>query len=221
MLSKRLQTVYDNINDAQIVADIGTDHGYIPIALINNNKATKVYASDIAEGPLNNAKKNIETLNLQDKIIPVLSNGLDNIPNDIDTIVIAGMGFYKCEEILEDNLSKLYLSKQIIVQVNRDVGKLRRWISNHHFTIVNEDIVYEGMYYQVIVFNCNYHRAYSDLEIALGPILMQNQSPLFIEYLEYLLLKQREIFENVPEHTERYRELRKDIKSLESILKVK
>lgn len=218
MLSNRLKAVYDAIKDSDIVADIGTDHALLAIELVKANKVKKAYACDINEKPLENACKNIEAENLDSQIITVLTDGLNNIPEEIDTVVIAGMGYYTCEEILENDFERLYGFKRIVVQVNKDVELLRKWISDHHFTILDEEIVYEGMYYQVVSFNTDFHRTYSDLEIDLGPKLMERKDPLFIEYLEYLLLKNKEIFAKVPKYGPKYIELRKNIKAIESVL---
>jgi len=215
MLSNRLQTIFNIISDCDVLADIGTDHALLPIELIKEEKVKKVYAADIAIGPLENAKKNIKLNKMEDKIIPILSDGINDIPDDCDTVVVSGLGYHTCVDILQDNFERLYKFKQIVVQINKDSELLRRWISDHHFTIVDEEIVYEGLYYQVIVFNTNFSDGYSDLEINLGPILMKKNSKLFKEFLDFLLLKDKEIFAQIPKKNEKYYQLENNIKSLE------
>jgi len=218
MLSNRLKAVYDAVVDSKVVADICTDHALLPIELIKNKKVEKAYASDIAEGPLEFANKNIKVEGLEDKIETILTDGMQGLPQDIDTIVMAGIGYYTVEEILENDIERLYNFKRIVVQVNKDTMLLRKWISDHHFTIIDETIVYDAMYYQVISFNTTYHRTYSQLETTLGPILMKKNEPLFLEYLEYFLLNVKDIYNKVPKHTKKSRLLRENIKSLQSVL---
>lgn len=220
MLSNRLTAVYNAVEDSEIVADICTDHALLPIELVKNNKVLKAYACDIAEGPLEFAKKNIIKEGLEDKITTMLTDGLQNLPKEVDTVVISGIGFYTVEEIFNQDIDKLYNFKRVVVQVNKDVRFLRQWISDHHFTIIDETIVYEALYYQVISFNTDFHRTYSFLEISLGPILMEKNEPLFIEYLEYLLLNIQDIYNQVPKNTQKSRVLQENIKSLESVLNI-
>jgi tRNA (adenine22-N1)-methyltransferase len=220
MLSNRLTAVYNAVKDSEIVADICTDHALLPIELVKNKKVLKAYACDIAEGPLEFAKLNIIKENLEDKITTMLTDGMQNLPKEVDTLVIAGVGYYTVEEILDHDIEKLYNFKRIVVQVNKDVRFLRQWISDHHFTILDETIVYEALYYQVISFNTNFHRTYSFLEINLGPILMDKNEPLFIEYLSYLLLNMKDIYSHVPKYTKKSRVLQENIKSLESVLNI-
>jgi tRNA (adenine22-N1)-methyltransferase len=220
MLSNRLTAVYNAVIDSEIIADVCTDHAFLPIELVKNNKVKKAYACDIAEGPLEFAKSNIIKENLEDKITTMLTDGIQNLPKEVDTLVIAGIGYYTVEEILNHDIEKLYNFKRIVVQVNKDVRFLRQWISDHHFTILDETIVYEALYYQIISFNTNFHRTYSFLEISLGPILMERNEPLFIEYLEYLLLNMKDIYSHVPKQTKKSRVLQENIKSLESVLNI-
>ena len=192
MLSKRLLEIAKLVDKNKVVYDIGSDHGLLPCFLVTNHISNKVYAVDNKIGPLNHAKETIDKYNLNDKVIPLLSDGLDDVKDDGQIIVIAGMGYYTVMDIFEGkNLSKY---EKIIVQVNKDVDKLRQYISDHNYTIVDEVILKEDKFYQIVVFNTEYHEKYSDIEIAFGPILLQKKEDILLEYLYDL--KQRYNYHN-------------------------
>lgn len=218
MLSKRLHAVYKFIEERSIISDVGTDHAKLPCFVVSSGLSSKAYAIDIKEGPLLQALKTIEAQALQDKVIPILSDGISHLPSDCNAVTICGLGWLTCEDILMNDIQSLYKLDYVIVQLNKDYHLLRKWISDHHFTIVDEEIVYDGHYYIIIKFNTDYHESYSDLQILLGPVLMQKRTPLFIEYLEYLLLNLKEIIVNVPNDSEVYNNMQKEIQIICSIL---
>ena len=100
-LSPRLQTVADAAGKCNILADVGTDHGYIPVYMLENDLCERAYASDIREQPLSRAAEIILESGLSDKAETFLSNGILDIPEDYDTLVIAGMGGETIVSILE------------------------------------------------------------------------------------------------------------------------
>lgn len=216
-MNKRLEAIKNLVEPNCIVADIGTDHAYIPCALISENIAKKCYACDVIEGPLKYAKKSIEAKGLADKIEIILSNGLENVPMDAEIAIIAGMGFNTVKDILEDAIDRLYKFKHIIIQVNKDVVELRQWISDHRFTIEDENIVYDQRYYQIIVFNTTYHEEYSDEHIVLGPHLLNEGSQLFLEYSAERLKKNKMIVSLLLNDDRRYDKLNAEIQILESV----
>ena len=192
MLSKRLLEIAKLVDKNKVVYDIGSDHGLLPCFLVTNHISNKVYAVDNKIGPLNHAKETIDKYNLNDKVIPLLSDGLDDVKDDGQIIVIAGMGYYTVMDIFEGKDLSRY--EKIIVQVNKDVDKLRQYISDHNYTIVDEVILKEDKFYQIVVFNTEYHEKYSDIEIAFGPILLQKKEDILLEYLYDL--KQRYNYHN-------------------------
>ncbi len=216
MLDIRLKTVFDMLDKGMIVADIGSDHAFLPIDLVKSGKCPKAYACEVANGPLLSAINNIEKHGLIDKVIPIKSDGLENVPSDTQAIVIAGMGYYTVKKILEDNLSRLSSFKQIIIQVNLDVDLLRRWISEKHFTILNEVMVYKKHYYTIIEISTDYHERYSKEEILFGPILMKTKSDVFLNYLNHLLDKYNNIIKNTS--NEKKELLNKKIETINKIL---
>ena len=197
MLDKRLQTIFDLLNEGMVVADIGTDHAFLPIELINSNKAKHVYACDVALGPLNIAKENIKQYGLSDKITTIKTDGIKDVPSECEAIVIAGMGYHTAKQILLDSYDKLKDYKQIIVQINNDVELLRQWISDNNFTIENERMVKVKHFYTIIEFNTKYHEKYDEDSIMFGPKLLESKNKVFIEYLNYKLDKYNEILKQV------------------------
>ena len=193
MLSKRLKTIAEMIDNNKVVFDVGSDHALLPCFLIQHGLTQKAYAGEIAKGPLNNAKDNIERFRLNDKVIPVLSDGLMNAPDDVETVVISGMGFFTIEHILDNCDINKYDS--FIVQSNTDVDKLRAYLSDHNLTIIDEQIVYDGLFYQVIKFNSDFHDPYSETEIEYGPVLLKRRDDIFLEYLNDLKDRYQKIYE--------------------------
>lgn len=182
-ISKRLKSLAAFIEHDAIVYDVGCDHALLSCFLVKEKIAKKVYAGDNKEGPLLKAKENIEAYGLSDFVIPILGDGLKKAPADVDTVIIAGMGFNTTEAILD--AADLSRFKKVIVQINKDVDKLRQYISDRGYTIIDELVVADGFYYEIVVFESAPHPKYSALEIKYGPILLKNRDKVFIDYLEY------------------------------------
>lgn len=212
MLSYRLQEVAKFIDKGKVVYDVGSDHALLPCFLVQEKICDKVYACDNKEGPLNKAKENIHKYHLEDKIIPILSNGIEDIKDDVNIITICGMGFYTVKNILENkDLSKY---DKIIIQINKNVAELRKWISDSMYTIISESIVYEDdKFYEIVVFNAKRTRPLDEMEIEYGPYLLNSSSSIFKKYLEYKRNKYKNIQEKA--HTFTYE---KQIKEIDDII---
>lgn len=186
----RLKKIAEMVQKGMIVADIGTDHAFLPVMLVRDGISNKVYACDIAEGPLQAAKETIEKARLSDHISTILCDGLNDVPEDVNCIVIAGMGFVTASGILERGMDRLDSMKQIIVEVNRDTVSMRKWISAHGFTIMDEVYVNERNHdYVSISFNTSQHKPYSDEECILGPVLFSKNEKDYMEYLKRRICK--------------------------------
>lgn len=181
MISDRLAAIAYMIDSNKVVFDVGSDHGLLPCFLVESGISPKVYAGDIAEGPLNSAKENIEKRGLSDKVITVLSDGLTKANDDVDVVVIAGMGYHTIKHILDSCDVTRY--QNIIVQSNTDVELVRQYISDHEYTIEDERMIYDGFYYQIIKFSADMHDKYSDVEIKYGPVLLKKRDHIFLDYL--------------------------------------
>lgn len=143
MLTPRLNCIVRHIN-ADIAADIGTDHAYVPIELVRSGRAKKVIAADVRTGPLEIAQANINKYGLSDKIETRLGSGISVLKeNEADTIIIAGMGGELICDILLSDMDKA-LSPLFILQPMNSQYELRQWLLENGFEILNEDIECEG-----------------------------------------------------------------------------
>ena len=152
MLTPRLKMLADNVF-TKTIADIGTDHAYVPIYLAQNNITKKAIATDLKEGPLKIAKKNIEKYNLSDKIELRLGSGINPLKQgEASSIIIAGMGGELIINILSENIEKAYSAEYLVLQPMNSQNMLRKWLSENNFSLVKEDISIEGFkVYNLIV----------------------------------------------------------------------
>lgn len=194
-LSKRLASIALNIDKEDKVVDIGCDHGYLSIYLkaVNGNKI--VIATDINENALNMAKKNINKNRIL--IETRLGNGLDVINyNEVDTIIISGMGGNTILNILKKN--KLKYIKKIVIQSNTDIPLIRKYINKLGYTIKNEQLIIDkNIYYIIITFTKGKHK-YSKKELYFGPILLKENNELFKKKKTIELNKLEKILEKIP-----------------------
>lgn len=193
MISLRLRKIAEMIDKNRVVFDVGSDHALLPCFLVSEGICKKAYAGDIALGPLDSAKANIDRLGLTGKVIPVYSDGLKRASKDVSVVTISGMGYYTIEHILDEADVSIY--QYFVVQSNSDVELLRKYISDHHYTIEDECVVKDGFYYQIIKFSGDLHDEYSDMEIKYGPILLKRKDEVFISYLKDRLTKLKKINE--------------------------
>ncbi len=193
-LSNRLKEIASFIPDNIKMVDIGCDHALLDIYLYKNRKNIKIIASDINENALEQAKKNIKKYKLDKFIETRLSNGLDNInSNEIDTIVISGMGSHTIVGILRMNQKKLINVDNIIIQSNNHIDFLRERILELNYYIDSEKLVKDNnIIYTIISFKKGKEK-YNKKEIYFGPYLLKENSNLFkeknkqdLEKLEYL-----------------------------------
>lgn len=191
-LSKRLETISNMVSLSNVVADIGSDHALLPIALVLSGKVTRAYASEVNEGPYEMSVKNIEKYNLQNYIIPVLSDGISELEADVNCITICGMGGNLIADILNSNKDKLSRVNEIIIQPNNNEETARIWLVNNGYDIEDEAIVYEDdVYYEVIkAVKREITTRYTKEELYFGPILLKNKSEEFVakwnKYKDYL-----------------------------------
>lgn len=179
-LSKRLQKIYDFIDDGSVVKDIGADHGKLIISLIENHKVSHAYANENKKGPykrLELATKDYPNINIS------FSDGLEKLAKDVNTLVLAGMGGHLIAKILLDNAKKLDQIEYIIIDAHNDNAFIRKTIANLNYKIIDEDIVLENkVYYEIIKFQkIDKTKIYNDVELKYGPILVKNKPVLFIQ----------------------------------------
>lgn len=220
-LSKRLEMVANFIdNNDKSVIDIGCDHGLLSIYLANKFKNLKIIASDVNKNALDNAKKNITKCGLNDRIETRLGSGIFVINNNdnIDTIVVAGMGTNTIVEFLKCSRDKLVNVNKIIIQSNTDLYFLRKNMVSMGYFIDDEELVVDkGIIYTIIKF-VKGKKKYSYKELYLGPILISKNSDLFVEKCMKELNNMKKILKNIGKGHYLYKlKLKKNIRILENI----
>ena len=210
MLSERLLQIAEMIDNNKVVFDVGSDHALLPCFLLRNNITEKVYAGEVAEGPLNKVKEAVRRFGYEGKLIPVFSDGLENAPDDTEVVVIAGMGYYTIRHILENCDVSRY--DYFIVQSNTDVDQLRAYIAKKGYEIIDEKVVHDGFYYQIIKFRYAEHKEYTPIEIKYGPVNIKRMDDTFIEYLKDLKKRLEDI--NVRANKAEYRQTISEIEDL-------
>ena len=202
-LGKRLQCIFDLVDPGGVVADIGCDHALLCIALVEQGIAKKAYACDVAEGPLTRAISAIQTAQLQEQITTVLTDGIAELPSDVDTFIIAGMGFETIQKILLEGRAHWKESCTFLLASHTDVDELRRFLSQHQFVIDQERIVFERHYYQIIK---AHHEddapALTEDEILFG--VHMRKEALYRMYWQKEMQKYAAILEKMPTTHERY-----------------
>ncbi|WP_318531398.1 tRNA (adenine(22)-N(1))-methyltransferase [Limosilactobacillus reuteri] len=190
-LSARLACVASLVPAGARVTDIGSDHAYLPAALVLDGKIDFAIAGEVVKGPYENAVHEIKDHQLEGQVIPRLADGLAAIePADkVDTITIAGMGGSLIASILEKGKDKLTEIKRLVLQPNVGESQLREWLMNNHYQIMTEKIIEEDNHiYEIIVADPSVVPfRYSKYELDFGPFLLENKGPIFKKkWQEYL-----------------------------------
>ena len=188
-LTPRLQAIAELIPPGSLIADIGTDHAYLPIYLLLEQISQRAIAVDINQAPLEQARQTVAAFNCHQKIALRLGNGLDALREDdgVDTIVIAGLGGRTIAGILKGGQDKLKQFKRIILQPMNESGYLRLFLAQNGLAIVQEELVLEGKrLYEIIMARPGQEVEQDPFRLALGPRLLEKQPPLLP-----LLLKEK------------------------------
>lgn len=228
-LSKRLQAVADMVGPGMRLADVGTDHGYIPIYLVEKQVVPSAIAMDINEGPLERAKEHIREHGLSDKITTRLSDGLKNLKKEeADTMIAAGMGGGLVIHILSDGKDVAENLKELILQPQSELGKVREYLFAEGYRITEENMVLEdGKYYpmmKVVPGQAPEEVPYSEEELEFGRILLQKAHPVLKQYLEREIKINTQIRDGLSAQDsdrarERMEEIAERIKKIEEILR--
>lgn len=187
-MNLRLNTLAQMVDPGSRVADIGTDHAYLPIELVKNKQINYAIASDIAKGPLQNAKDDIAEARLQGKIETRLGPGLSTVNHndDIDTVVIAGMGGKLITDILDEAWNKHFCFKTLILEPNIGEPGVRKWLMGHKYQIVTEKLIAEsGHTYELIKARAVKKRSHlSEKAILFGPYILKEKNSIFYQKWE-------------------------------------
>lgn len=209
-LSKRLTALANMVTDGNRLADIGTDHGYIPIYLCQTGKIPSALAMDIGKGPLQQAQTHIAEHGLSEQIKTRLSDGMAALQfGEADTILIAGMGGGLVMKILSEGAEKLTGKEELILQPQSEIALVREFLRVRNFQILNEDMILEdGKYYPMM--KVSQQKAAEQTKIlpqevadAFGPVLLQKRHPVLKEWLERELRTTNSVIEQLsaqPDH---------------------
>lgn len=191
-LSKRLKAVADMAGEGYRLADIGTDHAYIPIWLVSRGTIPWAVAMDVNEGPLHRAQDNIRQNGLENKIETRISDGFSSLMSgEADTAVIAGMGGGLTIRILREGMEVVNSLKECILQPQSEIEKVRTFLLEEGFSFIRETMVEEdGKYYPMMCVKppaascADSPEKWSKTEILYGRLLLAERNPVLREYLE-------------------------------------
>lgn len=194
-LSKRMQAVAALVQNTTCLADVGCDHGYVPIYLIQSECIGHAIAMDVNRGPLLRAEEHIREVHLEDYIETRLSDGLTALaPSEADGVVIAGMGGALMKRILAEHPEVWKKMNNLVLQPQSEIEEVRRYIYAEGFHIEEEDMVEEeGKYY--VMLRCVPGKAapLTDVAFRYGGYLLQTKNEILKQYL----IKQRQQFSEI------------------------
>lgn len=187
-LSNRLLACCALVAPGDRVADVGCDHGYLGIHLLQSGIAASVIESDVAPGPLDSARRNAAKYGTQDRTSFFLSDGVQSIPRDFDTLVCAGMGGDTMISILSAAPWLCSSRYRLILQCQSKRPELRRYLSDHGFAICRETLAQDGKFlYPVMEVRYAPGQALTGAELYITPALRQSGSPLLPAFLTHVL----------------------------------
>ena len=245
VLSERLRAVTQLVTKGNRVADIGCDHAYTSIYLVEKGIAPCAIAMDINAGPIERAKENVALYGLTDKIVVRRSDGVKELSADeADTLLITGMGGLLMKKILSDKPEVTVAAKELVLQPQSEVEELRRFLHSIGFVITAEQMRKEdGKFYVMfraakeclqseecgmkgsITLNLeeSYNQIWTDLEYRYGAYLLKERPAVFLEYIAWELQQKEQILENLEQiETEKTRirkeKLRQEIEELRIIV---
>ncbi len=195
-ISNRLKAVAGLVKKGNVVADIGTDHGYLPIYIFNNRISDKVIAMDVRKNPLSKAQMHIKEYNAEAGIELRLSDGLEKLNScEAQTITICGMGGKLIQSILDKGKDKYDETTQLIVSPQSEIRDFRKYLNDCGYSIVGEHMLKEdGQFYFIIecyrdaakvnVSDDDKDDVLQEVYLRYGELLLKNMCPCLLEYLE-------------------------------------
>ncbi|HEL1586932.1 TPA: tRNA (adenine-N(1))-methyltransferase [Streptococcus suis] len=180
-LSRRLEAVASYVPQGARLADVGSDHAYLPLFLVEQGRIDFAVAGEVVQGPYQSALQNVEQAGQSDKISVRLANGLAAVELDdqVSTVTIAGMGGRLIAEILEAGKDKLGSVERLVLQPNNREDDVRHWLVEHDFQLIAEEILEENdKIYEILVAE----KGNVDLtanQLRFGPYLLEEQSATF------------------------------------------
>ncbi|KPX65536.1 hypothetical protein ALQ99_01430 [Pseudomonas syringae pv. lapsa] len=198
-LSMRLERVATHVPPGARLADIGSDHGYLPVALLNRGVIAAAVAGEVALTPFCAAERTVRENDLEDQVSVRLADGLAAIEAEdaITAISLCGMGGETIRDILEAGKARLSGQESLILQPNGGEQPLRVWLMKHDYRIVSEEVLRENRFdYEIIVAERTGPVKYTAEELFFGPLQMQARSPAFLLKWQRLLGKKHKTLGN-------------------------
>ncbi|HJD38229.1 MAG TPA: class I SAM-dependent methyltransferase [Candidatus Blautia ornithocaccae] len=224
-ISRRLKAVAALVSPGLVLADVGCDHGYIPIYLIQKGQIPRAIAMDINQGPLLRAREHIREWGLEAYIETRLSDGLKALePGEAQCLVIAGMGGPLMERILTQGAPVLKDMKELILQPQSEIGHFRQFLAENGYRIIEEDMVEEEKKYypmmKAVQGSMNYTKK---AEYLYGKKLLEKRHPVLREFLEKEDRASRELLKKLTQvetssAEKRKEELQEEIRNREEAL---
>ncbi|HBC2028790.1 TPA: SAM-dependent methyltransferase [Clostridium perfringens] len=224
-LSKRLKRIAEHVDKCESVADIGTDHGYIPIYLVKEGICEKAIASDINKGPIEKAKVNVAFEGVSNKIKCLLGPGLNPLKvGEVNGVILAGMGGNLTRDILLADMDKVKKYDFIILQPAQNPEVLREFLYKNDYEIIDEDLIKdEGRFYELfkVKYNENSEKLVFEDELyyEVSPLLREKNHSLFKEFIEEKINRCETILSFIKEDTEAAKKRKSDLE--EKINKLK
>ena len=224
-LSTRLATIASFVPKGSHVIDVGTDHAYIPIYLVRSGIAVSCLATDINQGPIDKARKNIEAHQIEN-ISLMRTNGVEGVdPNEGDVLMISGMGGFLIIDILKRGSALVRQVKRLILQPQQDIHEVRKYLHEINFKIIDEAFIKdEEKYYTVIVAEPGTEPKYEKrYEYLYGKCLIEKKSEVLKEWIHMKLEKQKGIYQNLvgqqsQSALSRRKELEEEIQMLQEVV---
>ncbi len=204
-LSKRLQAVASLVDRCGCVADIGTDHAYVPIDLVRRGIASRAIAMDVHEGPLGRAACHVRGAGLEGKIELRLSDGLEKLsPGEADQVIMAGMGGALVTRILKGRMEVARDLEACVLQPQSEISKVRAFLLEEGFLIIEEQMVREDGKYYPMMRVLPPGKAQKDdgkwdeVQLRFGKRLLEDRHPVLKEFLKKNLRLTRQIMDGLP-----------------------
>ena len=213
----RLKKIGDLVEANSFCLDVGCDHALLDIYLVKQRKNIHTIASDIAEGPLEQARKNIKRERLENEIELRLGPGLSTYSSEVNTIIISGMGGRTIIGICKENPKVLKKVDTLVISPNNYQEDVKRYLCKSGFYLENEEFVKDNRFlYQILIFKHG-KRKYTKKEYFFGPVFLIKKGPLFREYYEREM-KSREILISLLPNNYRYKKykIKKEIKMIKN-----
>ncbi|MCC3668005.1 MULTISPECIES: tRNA (adenine(22)-N(1))-methyltransferase [Terrisporobacter] len=196
-LTNRLLKIASLVSENKRLADIGTDHGYIPVYLLNEGKINFAILADINKGPLENARSEVKRNKLEDKVDLRLGSGIEVLKKgEVDEVIIAGMGGILIGELLEANKEVAHSVDKLILQPMQAQEELRQYLLNNGYEILDECLEKEDFrIYEIIVAKYTGKNTHLEDNIyyEIGKKLIENKDELLVEFVENKIKKYNNI----------------------------